>query len=166
MGGMLSLEVAHILSTHPRLQVKGIILIDSPYPRLTPPDAVAATTVAVSNPEFAPSTRQEVRDKILRSMKECRRLLASWELPDWPAGTAPPPAMMLRARDHTAPPGEAKLSHVDLARDDELLGWAQYPYDFIRESHTIPGAHFSVFRAQHLPELTQKIKDACDMLDR
>ncbi|KAF2147675.1 alpha/beta-hydrolase [Myriangium duriaei CBS 260.36] len=147
MGGMLSLEIAHIFASHPKLEVKGIVMIDSPYPKTPDPEG---QELVASDPEFAPTTKQEVRDKILRSMKECRLLIHGWQLPTWGGGRSPPPAVMLRAKEFTKPTGTASLSRTDLARNDKFLGWKEYPYEFIEESHDIPGAHFSVFRPHYV----------------
>lgn len=147
MGGTLSLEIAHILRNHPKMKVKGIIMMDTPYSKNPIPEG---KSVGASDPEFGPTTKQEIRDKTLRSMNECRRLMTDWGPPTFESGR-PPPAIMLRASDRTTPPGDSNLSHVDLARDDPYLGWKRYQHpDFFHETHNVQGAHFSMFRLQYV----------------
>ncbi|PNS18125.1 hypothetical protein CAC42_3570 [Sphaceloma murrayae] len=160
-GGMLALEISHILSTDDNVRVKGQIYIDSPYPGNTQP---VGLEVAPAGTNFAPTTKSEVRDNVNRCMDDARRMVSDWTLPTWQTG--PPPTVLLRARDPVYQRGSGKVARVDFARDDPLLGWSNYGYNFIRETHEVSGDHYKVFKFEYLDDITEKIKEACEYLDR
>ena len=147
MGGMLALEISHILSgVSSGPKVKGLILIDSPYPQ---PTADNHAKTKHSLPTFPATTKQDVREKVLASLQECRRLIQDWVPPEWEHSRGPPPGVLLRCKGKETAPDGAELATIDVNRADRLLGWGQYR-DFIKESWDIEGSHFTLFQMQYV----------------
>ncbi|TKX22453.1 thioesterase domain-containing protein [Elsinoe australis] len=162
LGGMLSLEMAAILAEDPDLRVKGMIFIDSPYPKTSPPSSLEVISSGIV---FSDATRAEMREKINRSMDSARRMIQDWTLPTWTT-SQPPPTILLRARESVHPQDSGKIARVDFARADSDLGWGNYSQNFIRKTIDIPGAHYSVFKFDYLEELSEKLRIACALVDQ
>ena len=75
----------------------------------------------------------------------------------------PPATILLRSRERVAAP-EGKMLLVDLHRHDRLLGWGDYPTELFHRIVDIPGHHYNVFADNHLKNITQEIKSACNTL--
>lgn len=120
-------------------------MIDTPYPSQAPP-----ASAVPSLPTFAATTKPEVREKVIASLTECRRLISSWKLPYWQTGTQPPPAVLLRCTEREKVPEGAVVALVDVHRSDDLLGWGSYKDGFVTKSWDIDGSHFGLFEEKHV----------------
>ncbi|KAF4553570.1 Thioesterase domain-containing protein [Elsinoe fawcettii] len=162
LGGMIALEIAHRMADDDKIGVKGMVFVDSPYPKTQAP---ADLQIASSGANFAPITKQDVRDKIIRCMENSRNMIASWNLPVWKQGLSPPPTVLLRSRERVYPLESGKVARVDFARDDKYLGWKEYHPDLIKHTFDIDGPHYDAFKFDYLENVSEKIKSACSMLD-
>ncbi|KAG8631792.1 hypothetical protein KVT40_000932 [Elsinoe batatas] len=163
LGGMIALQMAHLLATTPdsKLQVKGLLFIDTPCPRYPAPKG---KTVASSPPSFASTTSQAMRDKITKCMDNSRALIADWSLPAF-RDTKPPPAVLLKSKEWVFPPETQQVARVDFVRDEPDLGWDRWNMGFIRETWEVEGDHYGAFKFEHLEDVSEKVKRACDLLD-
>ena len=104
-----------------------------------------------------------------------------------PEVKGPPPTILIRCQRYI-PMHESRgadLSPIDLARDQEQLGWEEYPYYLVRVVMDLPSAHhFNLFSGPNvcfihnfgrgtwiltyfqLMETTSKIAQACEMLEK
>ncbi|KAK2798833.1 hypothetical protein FQN50_008694 [Emmonsiellopsis sp. PD_5] len=57
------------------------------------------------------------------------------------------------------------ISRVDTVRDLRRLGWEKYPHDFTPTVMGLPGHHFNIFDAEHVYEVSTRIKLACKLLE-
>jgi thioesterase domain-containing protein len=189
LGGLLSLEVAHQLANEKRktLNLLGIVMVDSVCPMvLTTP----VLPVIQHDVQWGKHTKQETKDRILRSFAQATKMVREWTLPVWDCnkqvanheekqenGTngngritlpkansttaRPPPVILLRAIEPVPVPEEG-LSRVDVHRGDSLLGWGGYRKDLITKVVDIPGHHFNIFHTEeNLETSTNEIKKAC-----
>lgn len=64
----------------------------------------------------------------------------------------PPPTVLLRCRNYVPviSTGHNAISRVDVTRHQAMLGWEDYPYDFIRAVLDIPGHHFDLFGEEYV----------------
>lgn len=164
---MLSLEIAHLLSTDPKLKVKGIIMIDTPFP--------GAWTGTTNSRPVITTNSETVRKNVQRRFQEAHRIAGLWEVPTtWPeksgtdtskrefvhlpldeeattevlestageASGAPPSALLIRCTQGVP----NVTSAVDAARVSKLLGWEKYPGDFIRVVKDVDAHHYDVFQ--------------------
>ncbi|KAK0720329.1 Alpha/Beta hydrolase protein [Lasiosphaeris hirsuta] len=181
LGGLLSLEVARILVDDPSINLLGIIMIDSVYPRSLPSPVLPITQHVV---EWSPYTRQETREKVTHCFAESSKMVRKWSLPNWgdedsaaedvhalrtattsTGNAGPPPVILLRAEEAVPVNGDG-VSRVDGYRDDRLLGWGNYRPDLITDVFDIPGHHFNIFVSdEHLGVVTGKIRKACRDLE-
>lgn len=77
----------------------------------------------------------------------------------------PPPTLLLKADESSPTRSPDEISPVDLHRDDECLGWDQYHPGFVARVIRLEGNHFDIFSWDRLTATTDKIKDACRLLD-
>lgn len=147
LGGSLSLEV----SKHLGPMVKGIVMVDTPYPSRMPGQ------VHRSLPPLGPSpTRSQ------RLARECitnaPSLLRGWEVP-----VNEVPMVLIRAREKV-PVRDGEESYVDRCRRDEKLGWGEDPR--LRSVIEVPGHHFDIFEMDKIDGTTVAIGDACLELEK
>lgn len=145
---MLALQVSHLLADHAALRVKGIVMIDSPYPNTPIPSGIEVIFPPIP---FAPTTKAEIREKVVKCMEDARRSVAAWTLPVWNSGT-PPAGILLRAKEPVLQ-SKTESTRVDLARGDRLLGWKNYGYDFVKDSIDVPGSHYELFSVNNVSSI-------------
>ncbi|KAI1385561.1 alpha/beta-hydrolase [Hypoxylon trugodes] len=150
----------------PKFRVLGIIMIDTVYPKtLTEIRGPLPSDHVVLTPEQ--SKTMKLKDKVDLNMTHARMMVKEWELPRWTEDNLRvPPTILLRAKEfvNRNPNG----SFVDYTRDLRLLGWDKYVQEngnFIKEIVDIDGHHFSIFSEEHLEDISQKIRDAADVVD-
>ncbi|KAK3326231.1 Alpha/Beta hydrolase protein [Apodospora peruviana] len=179
LGGLISLEVARLLAEDDALNVLGIVMIDSIYPKHV--DGSVAARIVQHAIAWNDNTKQETRDAVNRCFTEAGTMVRQWTLPTWgdedvseknePVEAAakdlrPPPVILLRAQE-VVPVGEEGVSKVDISRSDRLLGWGHYRKDLIVQVVDIPGHHFSIFQTEwRLDIITEKLQKACRDLER
>ncbi|KAK3328022.1 Alpha/Beta hydrolase protein [Cercophora scortea] len=186
LGGLLSVEMAHIMAGDLEHNVIGIVMIDSVYPKIM--QNVSGTKIVQHAMQWNEHTRQETRDAVQRCFSEASKMVGQWTLPTWgdgneamtngvtasangnghatqPKAPMPPPVMLLRAQEAVPVEGDG-TSRVDVSRNDRLLGWGLYRDKFITQIFDIPGHHFSIFTSEdRLKAATEKIKLACYQLE-
>lgn len=193
LGGLISLEVAHLIATDPgnTLELLGIVMVDSVCPILVTAPLVPIVPRKI---QWGEHTKQETKDRVLRCFDLAREMVSQWTLPRWEDGelsgvkergeeggggvngshsskptTAstslrPPRVILLRAME--AVPAEGGITAVDTHRGDRLLGWKNYREDLITRVMDIPGHHFSIFDFDNLDAVTEAINKACLELER
>lgn len=187
LGGLLSLEVAHLIATDPgnTLDLLGIVMVDSVCPIVVtaPPVPVVPRIIRWSD-----HTKQETRDRVLRCFDLAKEMVAEWKMPQWEdgesatkeqenkngedkanrnfnqrktasAGPRPPRVILLRAMDIV--PAEGGIAAVDTHRTDRLLGWEQYRKGLITTVMDVPGHHYSVFELDNVDATTEALNKAC-----
>jgi hypothetical protein len=135
---MTALQVAWIFSRDPKVNVAGILMIDSPFP-----DYRHALSLALESPpsEDGPvSTRSDIEKSMLQTVT----MLHKWKIPVWRREPQPHTVMLCAGddvgSDHVA------LSLVDQFRDSPTLGWNERAgSSIVKESYPIQGHHFSIF---------------------
>lgn len=143
LGGSLSLSV----SKHLGPMIKGIILVDTPYPSRIPGQ------VHRSLPPLGPTaTRSQ------RLARECitnaPSLMRGWEVPKNEV-----PMVLIRAKESVPVRDSGEESYVDRCRRDEKLGWGEDPR--LRSVVEVPGHHFDIFEMDKIDGTTRAIADAC-----
>jgi thioesterase domain-containing protein len=76
-----------------------------------------------------------------------------------------PPTILLRARE-AVPTEPGEVSFVDATRHSRSLGWDEYQRDFFVDIVDISGHHFSIFAWEYIDDVSQKLMDACDALEK
>jgi thioesterase domain-containing protein len=169
LGGLLSIEVAHLLDGDDAIAVQGIVMADSVYP-VRPPDFSVELTLLSDEPADGSSKTQASAH---RCMKHARKMLETYTLPSWPESTSttrttrgPPPTVLLKATGRV-PSRDETISPVDVYREDEMLGWGGYHSGtFIVRVLEMEAHHFDMFSMEKVDMATKRIKNACDFLDR
>ncbi|KAB5576016.1 Alpha/Beta hydrolase protein [Coniochaeta sp. 2T2.1] len=174
LGGLLSLEVARILAedgewmTNNRLNVLGIVMIDSIYPR-APSFQKLGHKIVQHVAEWSENTKQETKDAVQRCFDEAVRMVGEWELPRWEEAhdkeMKPPPVWLLRAEKAVPVLEEGGVSRVDTYRGERYLGWDQYRRDMVFRVEDVPGHHFNIFGWDHIDAVTEKLKKACGEIE-
>lgn len=188
LGGLLSLEMTRVLAGDPDFTVIGIVMMDSICPAANTTRTGAANAAVVPyKQQFGPNTKQETIEGVERCFTEARKSIAAWTMPRWdgsdlggndaaagdgqPRTDVPsssikcPPTILLRARE-AVPTDPGEVSFVDMTRHSRSLGWEEYENDFLEEIVDIPGHHFSVFAWEHIDDVSQKLMDACNTLEK
>lgn len=183
LGGLIALEMAHIISTHPDISftVDGIVMIDSIYPKpiIPTPGDSKDESIALKPAPFVPSlgkARPEVRTAIHRSFALSRAMIEAWTLPVWGQKknseaaqrySLPPPTVLLRAKQAVPMSEPETIAWVDLLRKNPTLGWSlYYGKDGIQQVLDIPGHHYNIFELQHVEETTANLDKACRLLEQ
>lgn len=182
LGGLLSLEMARMLAGDPDFTVIGIVMMDSicPAAKMTRTGAANAAVVPYKQ-QFGPNTKQETIEGVERCFIEARKSIGAWTMPQWEgsdidaaAGESQvqlssnikcPPTILLRARE-AVPTEPGEVSFVDTTRHSRSLGWDEYQTDFLEEIVDIQGHHFSIFAWEHIDDVSQKLMDACNTLEK
>lgn len=193
LGGLLSLEMARVLAGDPDYTVIGIAMMDSICPAANASRTGAAKAAVVPyKQQFGPNTKQETIEGVERCFVEARQSIAAWTMPRWdgsdvegsqgvadgaapgegqlqarepPTGIKCPPTILLRARE-AVPTGPGEVSFVDTTRQSRTLGWDEYQKDFLEEIVDIPGHHFSIFAWEFIDEVSEKLMNACNTLEK
>lgn len=173
LGGLLSLEMARVLVGDPDFTVVGIAMVDSICPAsadTTRSGAVAVAEKAAVVPykhQFGPNTKQETIEGVERCFTEARKSIEAWTMPRWDEGSGAkcPPTILLRARE-AVPTESGGVSFVDTRRNSRSLGWEDYEKDFLEEIVDISGHHFSIFAWEYIDDVSQKLMDACNTLEK
>lgn len=169
LGGLLSLEMARVLVGDPDFTVIGIAMVDSICPASVDTTRTGAADTAAVVPykhQFGPNTKQETIEGVERCFAEARKSIEAWAMPRWDGpGAKCPPAILLRARE-AVPTEPGEVSFVDTTRRSRSLGWDEYQKDFLEEIVDIPGHHFSIFAWEHIDDVSQKLADACNTLEK
>ncbi|UQC84358.1 thioesterase domain-containing protein [Colletotrichum lupini] len=76
----------------------------------------------------------------------------------------PPRAVLVKAKEHVPMPIEG-ISSVDVYRGDEKLGWDGYCPGFVEEVLLTEGSHFDMFAWANCDGITEKINEACQILE-
>ncbi|KAL3420509.1 thioesterase domain-containing protein [Phlyctema vagabunda] len=187
LGGLVALEISRIVADQPiesRLNIKGLVMIDSVFPHPTLPAHIKSVPFQVDWDEHVKS---DVKATVQYAMEQTDRLIETWQLPTWIPnpndslmtngavhGTvktlSPPPAILLRAREAAPPPPQATegvedVNDIDLCRSKRFLGWEEYEPKFIRNVLDINGHHHNIFDEKNIASLNAKLKIACRALD-
>ncbi|KAK7036095.1 Non-reducing polyketide synthase tera [Favolaschia claudopus] len=159
-GGVVAYEAALQL-TQRGIQVKGILLIDSPSPRNHIPLSEALLDVAVAS-----AFPSELRAHIQRQFAMNARILGQYV----PHATASlcPPLVLLRSRDGF----QCSIPDIDVPqwladRSDPqscVAGWQTLAHCNVKVLD-IPGDHFQAFKAENIAELSLRIAEACEYLE-
>jgi thioesterase domain-containing protein len=178
----LALEISYILAQDNDIQVAGLVLIDTPYPKVGDKPPAGANYM----PDL-PGVRPQLRRRIHSSIQHAKNMVLLWQLPKWEAAgnfedlehansdmsmprynrrNNPPPAVLLRATNAMKIRGNniEPVALVDIARHDPSLGWNQYENTFIEAVWEIPGNHFGLFDAPYVNHVTEKLANACAYL--
>lgn len=162
MGGLLSLEIAKVLTGDHGVRIIGILMVDSIYP-------VHLTTEHVASFDRDHSDMSLSRNMYLsmKVMKEAVRLILDWDPPIWADDEVSerPPISLLRAVE-SLPTASAHGHVIDFYRHDQSLGWDNYDINMFLEIVDIEGNHFEVFSFQHIPGISRAIKQCFDKLER
>jgi thioesterase domain-containing protein len=172
LGGLLSLEASRLLADDPKINVLGIIMIDSVYPR-APVYEKLGNRVVKHVTEWSETTKEATKESVQRCFDEAVRMVREWNLPTWERSPddelygrelKPPPVWLLRAEE-PVPVLEEGVSRVDLWRQDRYLGWDQYREGMIVRVDDIPGHHFNIFNMDHIDAVTEKLRIACEEVE-
>lgn len=158
-GGMLSLEVAKQLADDPRINVIGILMVDSVHP------VVDAEHVQIAAPDY--STSGKTTNQILSQncMREARAMILKWAVPVWEDATRPrPPIILLRATDPV--PREGGVDRVDVTREDQYLGWKAHDENMFLDVLPVKGHHFELYHFDRVDETADVMKKALDRLEK
>lgn len=189
LGGILSLEMAHVLAEDDMYQVVGIVMVDSicPLGMRKRSELLGRQAIAFDG-QFGPNTKQETKERVTWCFAEARRAVAMYEPPSWdedqPKTTngsvngnngrnleknisrkaVCPPVILLRAKG-AVPVQPGDVSFVDIVRDDRSLGWNAYRQGMFEEIVDIPGHHFNIFEWEHIDNVSDKLVEACSKLE-
>ena len=156
LGGLLSLEVARILDADVRINIIGIVMIDSIYPSKTPP----------GNSIWSPTEPKSKNDFLSkRSMAVARQMLVTWSIPIWgnDAIRRRPDVVLIRARDAVKMEKNDTVHRVDGHRGDRILGWGEYDPNLFKNVLDLDGQHFDLFDEERIKGTTAAIRKALMM---
>ncbi|CAD6448955.1 e9ace0ac-dd26-4b35-b68d-f03de30a661a [Sclerotinia trifoliorum] len=160
-GGSVAIQVAKCLENIPEICVAGTILLDTPFPDFPDWRPKDEPPVQFHLP-VAPDQTAQNRLAQQQAVNDIIHALSVWELPIWEDGRRPPPAVFIRALEAVS---TENVVEVDWFRGEYALGWRKYPYEFIIQELRVHGDHFSIFTPLYLPELSTKLREACELLD-
>lgn len=226
LGGVLSLEVAHLLHGDDKLQVVGIVMVDSLYPEHPKSNKTVITKMPEPGPgatmpqrrshrcmglasemlgrysapaiwkedssrfssqnplSLAPEdslsiappappalARQESPTSFDSTPATSRAASPIWGLDSLSSSiesigiAAPPPVILLKAKELVLPRASAFISAVDLYRDDPVLGWGHHHSELVRKVVEIEGNHFDLFNKPRIDGTSNSLRAACAMLE-
>jgi hypothetical protein len=136
---MIALQVAWIFSRDPRVDVDGIIMVDSPFPDYR---HVVYSALNSRISEDGPTTAtNRLESSILRTVS----MLRNWRAPVW-RRQRQPYTVMLCATERVTHESLPALSFVDQFRDSPSLGWNERAgFAVVSKNYLIEGHHFSLF---------------------
>lgn len=152
------MEISHNLANDDDLRIVGLIMIDSPYPKIM--DGNLRDAINSQLPDLI-GIRPDMRRKIHSSIKHARVMLSTWQPPKWDSDALdqdmvekrPPPSVtLLRSIEPVTRRGGKvePVGVVDIFRHDPLLGWNQFRQGFIQVAWNIPGNHYTIFGTQNV----------------
>ena len=161
LGGLLSLEIAKELADDKKINIVGMVFIDSVYTLGEGPRFVNMAKRMDFDEDG--KTRNEILS--LRAMREAVAMIEEWEPPKWEGRLAGkrPKAVLLRARDYS-PTESGELNMVDFYRNDDTLGWSSYDPKMFTKVLEIPGHHFDIFESNRVEATTRALQTAFDKL--
>lgn len=77
----------------------------------------------------------------------------------------PPPTVFLKARNYVPMKHKGEICSLDVLRDQDDLGWCRYHVGFLGKIIEMDGHHFDLFAWERLAGTTEKIREACELLD-
>ncbi|KAH9928293.1 uncharacterized protein B0H18DRAFT_1084485 [Fomitopsis serialis] len=163
-GGVVAFEVARMLVASGS-RVDGLLLIDSPHPRMgcALPDAVidAVVSAKVANPRHAELVRLQ--------MRHASRALAHYDPARSPAcHVRLPKAVMLRSQEAYVGDVEGRATAAFLTDRREpaksVEGWEKV-LGAVVPVVDIPGNHFQPFDPENVAIVSEKMRQALSMLD-
>lgn len=92
--------------------------------------------------------RVEAEESLTRRMGRQYGVIASKANMDMEKLPPPPQTVLLKCAEYvpvTKSDVPGAVAWVDVVREQEKLGWQDYPYDFISAVLEIPGHHFNIF---------------------
>lgn len=163
MGGLLSLEIAKVLTGDRDVRVIGVLMMESMCPVRLPTaggylETLDHLDLGKSNTNLALS---------IRAMKEALRVIREWDPPVWTGNQAEqrPRFSLLRAVD-SLPIGSKRVHILDIHRHDRNLGWDRYDRNLFTETLDVKGNHLDMFSFQHILGISKAIKRCCDTLEK
>jgi thioesterase domain-containing protein len=159
MGGLLSLEVAKILTGDSDVRVVGVLMMDSMY-TVDPP---SVRLESMDNLDLGESKNEFLS---LQAMKEAVRVIHEWKPPVWSGHQAKlrPRISLVRALD-PIPTTSDRIHFADVYRNDRALGWDRYEKDMFMEVLEVQGDHFEMFNFKNIPEVSTAIQRCFDRLE-
>ncbi|KAF7337824.1 Non-reducing polyketide synthase terA [Mycena venus] len=161
-GGVAAYEIALQLTSR-GIQVKGILLIDSPSPinHIPLSDSLIDTVVELD----ARPTHSELSALVKKQFSMNARILGKYV----PHATASlcPPLVLLRSSDPFWPKGVADIPTWLSDRSDprtSVAGWQSLAHCSVKVLD-IPGHHFQAFHPSNIAELSLRIADGCEYLE-
>lgn len=164
MGGLLSLEVAKVLTGDREVRVIGVLMMESMCPVRLP--STGRYQESLDHFELEKPNRN--LSLSIRAMQEALRVVRDWEPPIW-TGTEPekrPRFSLLRALDPLPTSRNKRLHVLDIYRQDQKLGWDKYDPKLFTETMDVKGNHFEMFSFQNIPGISKAIKRCCDTLEK
>jgi hypothetical protein len=136
---MIALQVAWIFSRDPKVEVNGIIMVDSPFPDYhNVVDSFPGSPVSEAGPTVATT-------KLERSILQSVNKLHQWKPPVW-RRKRQPYTIMLCATEFLISVDNPLLCFIDQYRGSPTLGWAERASSVVVDkSYLIQGHHFSIF---------------------
>ncbi|KZL80924.1 thioesterase domain-containing protein [Colletotrichum incanum] len=122
--------------------------------------AVAATvpnTAGSGNGTAAIDDEEDVEKGFYSTKEEKETAAVIWD--------RPPRAVLVKAKEHVPMPTDG-VGQVDLYRGDEKLGWDGYCPGFVERVLETEGNHYDMFAWGHIDGITEKIAEACRILER
>jgi len=163
MGGLLSLEIAKVLTGDRDVRVIGVLMIETMCPVQLPTTGDYLETL--DHLDLSKSNKNLTLS--IQAMKEALRVIREWDPPVWAGIQARqrPRFSLLRAID-SLPTGSKRVHILDIYRRDQNLGWDIYDPDLFTETLDVKGNHFEMFSFQNIPGISKAIKRCCDTLEK
>ncbi|KAL0932754.1 thioesterase domain containing protein [Colletotrichum truncatum] len=176
-GGVLSVQIAHMLTTSGRgLRVSRIVLIDSVYPRCPRPEAQKEPAKLHHAPEL-PGVSQETREKLMTALMRATCLSDQWDPPRWSmprsgllgatrsygVDPSPPHTVLIKAKDMVPMSEPGEKCPLDRTRFLPQLGWEDMQEGFVEHILETSGNHYSIFDQEHINIITANVRKALDM---
>ncbi|KAG7139614.1 thioesterase BOA10 like protein [Verticillium longisporum] len=183
-GGMLALEMARLLEGDDDIEVAGLLMVDSTFPLWKDYETANRKFGDMLVDDEDPPRKNVLLAR--QAMTAAVEMIQSWQLPQWPwqddrpaevgvngysatvprVPGGPPPTVLLKATDGVPTKVAGEVSRVDLFRDQRDLGWGKYHPGFIGEVLDVDGHHYGLFDWARLSATTNKIKEACELLEK
>lgn len=161
MGGLISVEIAKMLTADPDVRVIGVLMMDSICP-VGLRQIEGDLDTSLDHLEAGNSTKNFALS--IRAMKEALRVIRQWDPPAWTGNELRPRFSMLRAMNSIPIPGK-KVHVIDYDRHDRTLGWDRYNPNLFTETVDVEGNHFDMFSFDHIPEISKAVRSCCDRLE-
>ncbi|KZT25437.1 polyketide synthase [Neolentinus lepideus HHB14362 ss-1] len=163
-GGVAAFEMARQLMRK-GVAVKGVVLIDSPSPVNHVPLSQSVIEAVVNLD--ARGAASDIARLVRTQFQENSAILGKYDPVS--AGGPFPPLVLLRCRDGFNPAGVSEAIPTWLAdRSDPrqaVAGWEGLVGASVK-SFDIPGNHFQPFHAANIQEVSSRVADACEYLER